>query len=64
MARNRMRTDRKGVLSNRNEVLEVVEIQISSEPKIYILGEEMRDNLSRNKARHSEGDIPSARRVL
>jgi hypothetical protein len=44
--------------------LEVVEIQISSEPKIYILGEEMRDNLSRNKARRSEGDIPSARRVL
>lgn len=50
-----MRTGRKGFLRNRDGTLEVVEIQISTGPKVDILGEEMRDNLSRHKQRGPEG---------
>lgn len=44
--------------------MEVVEIQISTGPKVDILGEEMRDNLSRHKQRGPEGDLLSDRAAL
>lgn len=51
-------------MSNKNKVLEVAEKQISTEPKINILGAETGDNISRYKERGYDEEVLSNRRAF
>lgn len=51
-------------MSNKNKVLEVVEKEISTEPKIDILGAETGDNISRYKQRGYDEEVLSNRRAF
>lgn len=51
-------------MSNKNKVLEEAEKQISTEPKIDILGAETGDNISRYKKRGYDEEVLSNRRAF
>lgn len=50
--------------ATKNEAVEIVEIQISTESKTDILEEETGDNTSRNKGRSYDEDVLNNRRAF